>query len=277
MHCSAKFALVGMPDFQLTSPCILPSENSSSLLPNVIPTIWLAAGPFWSGVDHLSFFSHLFEIKCRKNCLAVCCSQILALWPAEYQMMETFLVADRSQSVARLQFWEEEGSAVQVSSLCPLWLFGSAMYSWVVIFWASSTFLNEELDGNSHSVFFFAVNLIYFGDALTVAPAECLHAWWTSIAGLGWGKGKSWGKLKAVRGWDLPLIVSEEIFPLCLTTGCNLCSARNVRHVYFSYKFEVIALWVQGDLQRVASSIQYCYLISDLCVERKWEREVFRE
>ena len=79
-------------------------------------------------MDSLSSFSHLFEIKCRKNCLAVCYSHILALWPAEYQMMETVLVVDKmSQLVVRLQFWEEEGSAVQVSSPCPLWLFGSAM------------------------------------------------------------------------------------------------------------------------------------------------------
>lgn len=118
----------------------------------------------------------------------MCYSQILTLWPAEYQIMETFLVVDKmSQLVDRLWFCEEEGSAVQVSSLWPLtfWL----SHEWAVILWARSVFLNEELHGNSNSVFccqpylflwHFTVRL------LCCSPAEFQHAWWTRLPQCCW-------------------------------------------------------------------------------------------
>lgn len=62
-------------------------------------------------------------------------------------------------------------------------------------------------------------------------------------------RGKSQGKLKAVGGWGLPLIVSKEIFPLHLTTWCNPCAASHVRHICFGYKCNVIALRFSADLQ----------------------------
>lgn len=149
--------------------------------------------------------------------------------------METFLVADKmSQLVGRLQFWEEEGSAVQVTRLWPLWLFGLAING--VILWVRSTFLNEELYRSTHYVFM-GVIFIYFCDALAArllccSAAECLHMWWTCLpqlpqlvwAGECWlCKARSWGK--AVWDWELSLCVSKEIFRLQLTTWCNPYSA----------------------------------------------------
>lgn len=44
-----------------------------------------------------------------------------------------------------------------------------------VILWARSTFLNEELNGNTHSVF--CCQPYLFVRLLCCSPAECLHAW----------------------------------------------------------------------------------------------------
>lgn len=166
---------------QISSSHPLSSYRSKST--DLIPASWITAVPFWSGGDSLPSSSHLFETVCGDHFLAVCCSKILAPWPAKWHMIKAFLVVDEMRCPAVKCNLGTRKDVTCGPEDCDLQLCGSAMnrLSFSVpagaCFWVNM----RELCLNTHSVF--AVNTMCCCEAVTVGllchcPAECPRESW---------------------------------------------------------------------------------------------------